>query len=110
MDNLKALGNLCNAIANTFYPDKATLELVLFNEGLDAGAEARPKDPELFRCAVGLVRGYVESSRNENGLSTAVREDAVKSSLLYWCDYYGLDAEDELGDYARQIEDGSNLW
>lgn len=110
MNNLRALSTLCNAIANTFYPDKATLEMTLFNEGIDAEADATPKDPNIFRCAVRLIHGYIESSRSENGVTTAVREDAVKESLLYWCNYYGLDAEDELSDYVRVIENGSNLW
>lgn len=110
MDNLHALSRLCNAMANTFYPDMATMEVVLFNEGIDANADAQPKDPRIFRCAVRLIHGYVENSRNENGLSTGIREDAVSESLAYWCNYYGLDAEEELGDYARVIRDGSNLW
>ena len=110
MNNHRALSRLCNAIANTFYPDKATLDVILFNEGIDAEAEAQPKDPKIFRCAVSLIHGYIESSRNENGLTTAVREDAIKQSLLYWCNYYGLDADEELSDYVRVIEDGSNLW
>ncbi|EKC73398.1 hypothetical protein OBE_02409, partial [human gut metagenome] len=45
MDNLTATRSLCNAIANTFYPDNATIEFALFNEGIDAKAEATPKDP-----------------------------------------------------------------
>jgi hypothetical protein len=108
--NLKALSSLCNAIANTFYPDKATLELELFNEGIEPNAEAVPKDAKIFRSAVRLVHGYVESSRTENGVSTSVREDAIKESLIFWCKNYGLDAEEELSDYQRVIEDGSNLW
>lgn len=108
--NLKALRSLCNAIANTFYPDKATLELVLFNEGIEPEAEAVPKDPKIFRAAVRLIHGYVESSRSENGVSTSVREDAIKESLAMWCKSYGLNADEELSDFRRVIEDGSNLW
>lgn len=110
MNNTEALRSLCNAIANTFYPDEAALGFVLFNQGIDAEADAAPKDPQIFRAAVSLVKGYVESSRTENGVSTSVKDDAVKYSLLYWCNYYGLDASDELGDYLRIIEDASNLW
>lgn len=110
MNNLEALGHLCNAIINTFYPDKATLELALFNEGIDAMANATPKDASIFRVAVGLIRGYVESSRSENGVSTSISEDAVKNSMLYWCRVYGLDAEEVLSDSVRVLEDGSNLW
>lgn len=43
MDNLKALRGLCNAICNTFYPDRGAMEMMLFNEGIDSDAEATPK-------------------------------------------------------------------
>lgn len=111
MTNLEATSRICNAIANTFYPDKATVEFALFNAKIDASAEAMPKDANIFRVAVRLIKGYVESSRSEGGLSTSVMsEDALKSSLASWCTDYGLDAEDELADYFRVIDDGSKLW
>lgn len=110
MNNLKALSSLCNAMATTFYPDHATIELVLFNEGIDPQAEAAPKDEQLFRVAVRLIIGYVEGSRSENGVSTSVREDAIEESIKYWCNIYGLDADEIIPDSLRVIEDGSNLW
>lgn len=110
MKNIEALGKLCNAIANTFYPDSSTLEFALFNEGVDVQAEATPKDASIFRVAVSLIKGYVESSRSEGSVSTSVMQDAVKESLLYWCNYYGLDAKDVLGDYVRAIDDASKMW
>ena len=110
MKNGAALRNLCNAIANTFYPDNATIGLVLFNEGIDSNAEATPKDEKLFRVAISLVMGYVESSRSENGVSTSVKEDAIKESIRCWCNIYGLDADEVLNDYLRVTEDGSHLW
>lgn len=111
MNNLSATSRLCNAIVNTFYPDKATIEFALFNEGVDATAEATPKDPVIFRVAARLVMGYVESSRSEGNVSTSVMsEEAIKQSLSIWCGHYGLNAEEELSDYLRTLEDGSNLW
>lgn len=110
MKNSEALRSLCNAIANTFYPDGETLNLVLFNEGINPEAEATPKDEKLFRVAVSLVMGYVESSRTENGVSTSVMQDAVIKSVRHWCKIYGLDADDVLSEYLREIEDGSNRW
>lgn len=110
MKNSEALKSLCNAIANTFYPDDKTIELALFNEGITPTAEATPKDPTIFRVAVSLIMGYVEGSRNENGVSTSVREDAIKESIKYWCNIYGLDADEVLSDYMRVMEDGSHLW
>ena len=110
MTNLSALYSLCNAIANTFYPDESTLKVALFNAEIDPDATATPKDPQIFRVAVALVRGYVEGSRTENGISTSVLQEAVEKSLKYWCNYFGLDAEQELGDTQTYIEDGSKIW
>lgn len=110
MNNALALRNLCNAMANTFYPDQGTIELALFNEGIDPAANATPKDPEICKVAVSLVMGYVEGSRNENGVSTSVRDEAVKESIRYWLNIYGLDADEVLGDYMRVIEDCSQRW
>lgn len=110
MTNIEALRTLCNAIANTFYPDDATLEFALFNEGIDVQAAATPKDVQIFRIAVGLVRGYVESSRTENGVSTSVMQDAVEKSLNYWCNVYGVDADEIIADIFRVIDDASNLY
>lgn len=110
MTNLSALYSLCNAIANTFYPDESTLKVALFNAEIDPDGAATPKDASIFRVAVALVRGYVEGSRSENGVSTSVLQDAVEKSLNYWCNFYGLDAEEELGDTLTYIEDCSNRW
>lgn len=111
MTNLSAVKSLCNAIANTFYPDKSAIEICLFNEGIDANADATPKDVAVFRVAIRLVKGYVEGSRTDGGISLSVAsQDAIKKSLIYWCNYYGLDADEELSDYERTIENASNLW
>lgn len=111
MTNSEATCSLCTAICSAFTPDLRVVELMLNNEDMFPDDESNPKDPAIFRIAVALVHGFVESSRSEGGVSVAVRsEDAIKQSLLYWCNYYGLDAEEELGDFQRVIEDGSNLW
>lgn len=110
MTNLVATRSLCNAMANTFYPDLYTIRLALFNEGIDAEAEATAKDAALFKVAVALVRGYVESSRTENGVSTSVMSEAVDNSIKYWCGIYGVDVDEVLSDSVRVIEDGSKLW
>ncbi len=110
MNNLKALRSLCNAIANTFYPDNSTMELMLFNENIDPQAEATPKDQAILRIAIALVMGYVETSRTENGVSTSIDYDALKVSIKYYCGLYGLDADEVLSEYERKIEDGSHYW
>lgn len=110
MKNAAALRSLCNAIANTFYPDNDTIDFALFNEGINPQAETTPRDEKIFRVAVSLVLGYVEGSRTENGVSTSIMADAVEESIKYWCNIYGLDAEEILSDYLRVIEDGTRLW
>lgn len=110
MTNIETLRTLCNAIANTFYPDDATLKFALFNEGINADADATPKDVSIFRVAVGLIRGYVEASRTENGVSTSVSQDAVTQSLSYWCNVYGVDADEIIADVLNVIDDVSNLY
>lgn len=110
MTNLDATKSLCNAIVNTFYPDSATVRFVLASHGISPDGEATPTDKELFCTAVRLVMGFVESSRSENGVSTAVREDAIRNSIKYWCGVYGVDADEVLGGEATTIEDGTHLW
>lgn len=109
MDNLTALRSLCNAICNTFYPDGQTMALLLFNEGIEASDNAAPKDPQLLKLAIRLVQGYVESSRTELGVSTAINTDKVNDNIRRWCADYGLDADDYLTS-LKVIENGSNLW
>lgn len=110
MTNRDALIGLCNAIANTFYPDSAAINIAFLNEEIDPDGTATPKDGKILRMAVALVMGYVESSRSENGVSTSVKADAVEDSIRYWCGIYGIDANEVLNDYLRVIEDCSNLW
>lgn len=110
MTNLAALTYLCNAIVSTFYPDESTLNVALFNAEVNPDAQAIPKDVALFRVAVALVKGYVETSRTENGVSASADQSAIEKSLRHWCAQYGLDADEELGDCITSLEDGSNFW
>lgn len=109
MTNTDALKTICNALCNTFYPDTKTVELMLYNESIDKEAMAIPKDEKLFRLAVRLVGGYVETSRNENGISTSVSREAVNQSITQWCKDYGLDAE-EFVLSIKTIENASFRW
>lgn len=111
MTNLTAVKSLCNAIANTFYPDDAAVSVALFNEGIDPQAQATPKDKETLMVAVRLCMGYVEGSRSEGGVSASVRSgDAVKQSIRIWCGHYGLDYEEVMADSLTVIDDVSDLW
>lgn len=110
MNNAQVLKSLCNAIANTFYPDDSTVELILFNEGIDPDGVAIPKDEKLFRVAVSLVFGYVEGSRKENGIDTTVLAKRIEESIKYWCNIYGLEADEVLEGYVRTIQDATKMW
>ena len=110
MNCVEALRGLCNAMASSFYPDEAAMEVVLYNEGINPTDEAKPKDKAILKAAITLVMGYVESSRLENGVSVSVREEAIKGSIRHWCSIYGVDAEDATMGYDRVMSDGSNLW
>ncbi|NDV47791.1 hypothetical protein D0T49_12115 [Paludibacter sp. 221] len=108
MTNLEALKTTCNAICNTFYPDHATLELTLFNAGINHTDNAAPGDIELVKLAIGLVVGYVEQSRTENGVSTSNFEERVKQSIQYWCSRHGIDASEFVA--LTTIQNGSARW
>ena len=110
MNNLSAVMTLCNAICSSFYPDKASAKMALFNAGIDADADATPKDSNVFRVAVSLVIGYVDSNRSEGGTSVSVRESAIKASIRHWCSVYGLAADEVMADYVGVLEDGTHLW
>ncbi len=108
MDNLSALRGLCNAICSAFYPDRATMEMMLFNAGISAAATAAPKDAELLRVAIRLVKGFVESSRSENGVAVSIDTGKIDENIAMWCDEYGIDADDLTT--LKTIEDGSSRW
>ena len=110
MTNLEAVRRLCTAICSSFYADVQTVELVLFNEGIDADADATAKDAATLKAAVKLVRGYVETSRTEGGISVSIDRDALNDSILFWCNEYGVDSEEVMEDTVRVIYDGSSRW
>lgn len=109
MTNLEALRAQCKLICNTCYVDSDVLTLSLLNAGIDADGEAAAKDPEIIRTAIVIVKGWVETSRSENGISTAIDMPTLKNSIIFWCGEAGLDAS-EFVDNIVTIESGSDLW
>lgn len=109
MNNISALKALCNAICNTFYPDQATLVIVLIGEKMSPDECAVPKDPRLLKLAIRLVQGYVESSRTEGGISTSVDRSRVDANIAMWCREYGVDADEYMAG-LKVIESGTSLW
>ena len=109
MTNLDALKAQCKLICNTCYVDKDVLLLTLESAGLDMEAEAETNSPDLIRAAILIVKGWIETSRTENGISTATDMASVRNNIAYWCGVAGLDAS-EFVDGITTLENGSDLW
>lgn len=109
MTNLEALRAQCKLICNTCYVDSDVLKLALHNAGIDTDADAAVKDPAIIREAIVIVKGWAETSRSENGISTAIDMVAVKNSIVFWCGEAGLDASEFIDDTIT-LDSGSDLW
>ncbi len=108
--NLEVCRAKCKLICNTCYVDLDVLKDILVDNGLDPDATAEDNSVTIMRCAILVVRGWVETSRSEGGISTSINHAAVKKNILFWCGQYGLDADELLGDDLSTIESGSHLW
>ena len=107
--NLEALKAQCKLICNTCYVDEDVARLVLQNAGLEAESEPSANNPDIVSAAILIVKGWVETSRSENGISASVNVESVKKSIVFWCGRAGLDAS-EYVDNLTVIDNGSNLW
>ena len=110
MTNKEALKSLCTAICSAFYPDSNVLDLALLNAGIIAEQIAQPKDVAILKTAVSLVKGFVETSRSEGGISVGIDQAKIDKSIKVWCAAYGADEAEIMGDAVSSIEDGSILW
>lgn len=109
MNNLEALKAQCKLICNTCYVDEDVARLVLQNAGLDANSEPSANNPDIVSAAILIVKGWVETSRTENGISASVDVESVKKNIIFWCGKAGLDASEYVDDLVV-IENGSNMW
>lgn len=109
MTNLEALRAQCKLICNTCYVDSDVLKLALHNAGIDADTEATAKDTAIIREAIVIVKGWVETSRSESGISTSADAAAVKNNIIFWCGEAGLDASEFVDDMIT-LDSGSDLW
>ncbi|MBR4886828.1 MAG: hypothetical protein IKU16_09455 [Muribaculaceae bacterium] len=109
MKNLEALKAQCKLICNTCYVDDDVARLVLQNAGLDAESEPSANDPDIVRAAILIVKGWIETSRSENGISASVELASVRKNIAFWCGMAGLDASEYVDDLVV-IENGSNMW
>lgn len=110
MTNLEALRAQCKLICNTCYVDRDVLSLALLNAGIFEDEEISTlNDPVIIRTAILIVKGWVETSRSENGISVAIDMPALENNIMYWCARAGLDAS-EFVDGLISLESGSDLW
>ena len=107
--NLEALKARCKVICNTCYVDDDAAEDLLYREGFDPDLEGGVDDTTMTRCAILIVKGWVETSRSDNGISSSINYEAIKKSIRYWAKEASLDAS-EFIDEPTTIEDGSHLW
>lgn len=101
----------CKLICNTCYVDDDVLNDVIVDGGLDPDATYDSADvAKIVQCAILVVKGWVETSRSEGGISTATDTEKVKQNIIFWCNRYGLDASELLSGSLSSIDNGSQLW
>ena len=76
---------------------------------LNPEEEALPDDPKLIESAIIIVKGWVETSRSESGISVTSEKERIDKSILFWCNRAGLDASKYV-DSLKTIDNGSNFW
>ena len=109
--NLEALRAKCMLICDTCYVDDDVLIDVLCDAGIDPDGEASGTSAaQLVECAIPVVKGWVETSRSEGGISVSIDREAVEKNILFWCQRYGLDASEYLSDSMTVIQDGSEMY
>ena len=110
MTNVDMTMRLCNAICNTFYPDRGTVEAVLMNGDINPNDTATAKDASILKAAIRLVMGYVEGSHSEGGVSVSVGKDEIKNNIMFWCRDFGIEPEEVIETPLKVIYDGTHLW
>lgn len=101
----------CKLICNTCYVDDDVLEDILSDHDLEPTDTAQSENTAaIVECAILIVKGWVETSRSEGGISTSIDLATVKKNILFWCGHAGLDASEYLSDELSTISDGSKLW
>ena len=109
--NLEALRAKCKLICDTCYVDDDVLVDVLVDAGVhpdDFSSET--ESALLVKIAIPVVKGWVETSRSEGGISVSIDREAVEKNILFWCQRYGLDASEYLSGSMTVVEDASGMF
>lgn len=84
MTNLDAIRALCTKICSGFYPDQNVLEFTLLDNGIEPSKNFIPKDVELVKAAISVVKGMAENSHSEmEFLTGGMRIVLIKVSPLF---------------------------
>ena len=102
MTNLDAIRALCTKICSGFYPDQNVLEFTLLDKNFI------PKDVELVKAAISVVKGMTENSHSESGISDGWDADRINKSISAICREYNIDSSDFVEESS--VSDGSNQW
>lgn len=109
MNNLEALQAQCKLICNTCYVDDDVAQLALSSADIDADGTATANNQDIIRLAIVIVKGWVETSHSEGGVSSSIDMQTLHSNIIYWCRQADLDASEFLDDIVT-FESGSELW
>lgn len=109
MTNIEALKATTKRICNVFYADDDVIRLTMAQSGIneDADYDASADGADMLRCAIRIVRSFVETSRSENGISVAIDRKAVERNIQMECESAGIEYEDLEG---SSVEDISFMW
>lgn len=110
LTNSEAVRAKCKLICNTCYVDADVLNATLLDAGITPDGTATPNDPKIVECAILIVKGWVETSRSENGISASIDKERLEQNIMFWCGRAGLDASEFLEDMVVSVENGSDLW
>ena len=108
MTNLDAIRALCTKICSGFYPDQNVLEFTLLDNGIDPSKNFIPKDVELVKAAISVVKGMTVNSHPESGISDGWDADRINKSISAICREYNIDSSDFVEESS--VSDGSNQW
>lgn len=109
LTNSEAVRAKCKLICNTCYVDDDVLNATLIDAELQPTGIATPNSPKIVECAILIVKGWVETSRSEGGISASIDKDKLEQNILFWCNRAGLDASEFL-DSLVVVENASDRW
>ena len=78
------------------------------SNGIDPSKNFTPKDVELVKAAISVVKGMTENSHSESGISDGWDADRINKSISAICREYNIDSSDFVEESS--VSDGSNQW